>query len=92
MTLVRYIRFVGAFFELLRRYPGRAPTPSDLNVAMGRARRNCLDGELTRWRTVLLRECGFVKAPGVVGRWKPAVRKHRDRMKRLAANVREVIV
>ena len=66
---LRFLRFATAFFSLLATAPNRAPTPTNLNAAMGRRSKNDLDGELTRWRTFLLREFGFRKKRRVQGRW-----------------------
>lgn len=58
--------FIMAFSAELFLGDGKAPTPTALNMWMRRGKYNNLNGELTRWRTFLLREFGFKR---VKGRW-----------------------
>lgn len=70
MNPARFERFCAAFLSLLEKEPNKAPTPIRLNAAMGRKPLPMVDGEMTRWRNFLLRECGFKQDRPPVGRWK----------------------
>jgi hypothetical protein len=63
----RFMKFAEGFFAELA-LTGRAPTPTDLNRWMGLKKSHNLSGELTRWRTFLLTECGFSRSKS--GRWR----------------------
>ena len=69
-------RLEAAFAAALAEHPNVAPGPSVLNAAMGLRGGNKINGRMTRRRTELLEEAGFVKVFNErrEGRW---VRPHR---------------
>jgi len=69
LTRNRLCQFIAAYFYLLEAEPRKAPTPTRLNIWMGRKALSTLDGRYTRWRNFLLLETGFMRDPRSQ-RWK----------------------
>ena len=62
-------RFIWAFDECLRRDPGRAPTPTDINILLEkRPPYNLLPSRLSELRRTLLLNAGFIQVHRG-GRW-----------------------
>lgn len=68
-------RFERAFNAVLRRDPDTAPSPTAINLELGKVRGrtplNVLNGRMNEFRKHLLREAGFIQ-PEKWARWRKA--------------------